>query len=332
MPGQQAARKTDPCMHGGVIVTGSSDTTIGGLAAARWGDGHTCPIHPPGRIVKASTTVMINGVGAARMLDTVACGAPATPAPSPPRLKKAAQSYKLNPDNDDDWEKAIYADYKGSDFDGDGAIDTHEVGAGIVSVSKRGQQGNVGGMIKVETLTAKGSVFQNKGGVRAEGKVVGVGEELSVFVGPKGDNGKNPYLEAGGQGELFVAEAKGEALLGYDGRRIGVGAWGKAGAAVLAGEAKGRVGIPIPFTDWTIDIKAGVAGDVGSIGGEIGGMAFWDKQESRLHVMGAFAAKFLAGLGLKFDISIGKKFGAPAPPAPAPDAIRMGCSTVFIGG
>ena len=32
------------------------------------------------------------------------------------------------------------------------------------------------------------------------------------------------------------------------------------------------------------------------------------------------------------DISMGKKFGAVTPPAPAPDAVKLGCGTVFIGG
>src|SRR5438067_2515801 len=77
---QQAARITDPCVHGGAVAMGSPNVLIGSLNAARKGDAHVCPLHPPGKIVKASTTVMINGVGAARRLDNIQCATPPSPA------------------------------------------------------------------------------------------------------------------------------------------------------------------------------------------------------------------------------------------------------------
>src|SRR5262245_31629581 len=78
-----AARMSDQCAHGGKVASGSPDTTIGGLPAARFGDGHVCPIpgHVAGTIVKTSKTVFINGKGAARAGDKVACASPPTPPP-----------------------------------------------------------------------------------------------------------------------------------------------------------------------------------------------------------------------------------------------------------
>jgi uncharacterized Zn-binding protein involved in type VI secretion len=332
---QEAARKTDLCVHGGMVKDGSPDTDIGGLAAARWGDGHICPLHPPGRITSASATVFINSVGAARKLDTILCVAPATPAPGTQPHKVAAH-YKLNPDNEEDWEKALYADYKGSDSDNDGKNDTHEVGLGMVSISKQGEtKDGLGGRFKMDAMTAKGSAFQQYGGTKVEGKASMVSMEGSVYKGPPGDNGKNPYLEGGASGDILSANASYENLMGYDGKRIGVGTMASAGAAVLSGEAKGRVGIPLGWLglkDWSIDIKGGVSGSLESVGAGAGAMAFYDTQEKRFHLKGLLDIAAVLGVGLNIDISIGKKFGAATPPAPAPDAVKLGCSTVFIGG
>ncbi|MBI3915640.1 MAG: PAAR domain-containing protein [Betaproteobacteria bacterium] len=81
---QPAARLTDPTLHAAIpIISGSPDTIIGGLLAARLDDLVTpCPVcctPPPGKIVKASMTVFINDQACARIGDLVACGAGTTP-------------------------------------------------------------------------------------------------------------------------------------------------------------------------------------------------------------------------------------------------------------
>jgi uncharacterized Zn-binding protein involved in type VI secretion len=79
---QPAARLTDNCIHPTVITSGSPDTVVGSLPAARLGDLVTpCPLckTPPGKIVKGSSTVFINSKPAARILDSVACGSPGAP-------------------------------------------------------------------------------------------------------------------------------------------------------------------------------------------------------------------------------------------------------------
>jgi uncharacterized Zn-binding protein involved in type VI secretion len=100
----QAARQGDPTDHGGVIVSGSPDTTIGGIPAARQAtDSHGCPNHGTVPIVTGSPTVLIDGTQAARVGDKLACGsaiasgcatvlfgdAPPAYVPGPPPRKQA---------------------------------------------------------------------------------------------------------------------------------------------------------------------------------------------------------------------------------------------------
>jgi len=83
MPGKPAARMTDMTSHGGTIVGGFPQVLIGGLAAARVTDMHTCPMsdgpkpHVGGPIMPpGSPTVLIGGLFAARMGDMATCVGP----------------------------------------------------------------------------------------------------------------------------------------------------------------------------------------------------------------------------------------------------------------
>jgi len=86
-----AARKGDLTTHGGVLVEGSPDVTIGGMAAARLMDKHVCPLHGPGPVTQTSLTVFINKVGAARVTDACTCMMPASSLPGA-NNQKAEQS------------------------------------------------------------------------------------------------------------------------------------------------------------------------------------------------------------------------------------------------
>ncbi|MCC6456784.1 MAG: PAAR domain-containing protein [Caldilineaceae bacterium] len=81
--GKPAARMGDMTAHGGVITAGCPTVLIGGMAAARVGDDHTCPMsdgpkpHKGGPIMPpGSVTVMIGGMPAARMGDQAVCVGP----------------------------------------------------------------------------------------------------------------------------------------------------------------------------------------------------------------------------------------------------------------
>ena len=68
-----AARKTDPTIHGGMIVEGSPNVTIGFLPAARAGDMAIC-VGPPDAISQGESSVLIGGKPAARLGDPMQHG------------------------------------------------------------------------------------------------------------------------------------------------------------------------------------------------------------------------------------------------------------------
>jgi len=121
MAGMPAARKSDLTVHAPVIVaTGSPDTTIGNLPAARLNDVATpCPLPPckppQGKIVSSSTTVFINNLGAARVGDAVLDGAGATP-PGPGGCSHAAAvGYQAR--SQDHYEAIIAVEHEQSAWD-----------------------------------------------------------------------------------------------------------------------------------------------------------------------------------------------------------------------
>lgn len=69
------ARITDEGSHGGMIVTGSPDTFVNGLACARIGDTYDCAQHGPNPIVTGSPDSFANSRNIARVGDVAACGA-----------------------------------------------------------------------------------------------------------------------------------------------------------------------------------------------------------------------------------------------------------------
>ena len=69
------ARLGDKTDHGGTIITGSPNTFVNGIPAARVTDKHMCPIHGLNMIIEGAPHATINGLNAARIGDRCACGA-----------------------------------------------------------------------------------------------------------------------------------------------------------------------------------------------------------------------------------------------------------------
>lgn len=71
------ARLGDTSSHGGTITSATGAVTANGIAIARLGDLHTCPIHGHGTtpLVTASSTVSAQGEGVVRVGDRAGCGA-----------------------------------------------------------------------------------------------------------------------------------------------------------------------------------------------------------------------------------------------------------------
>lgn len=93
-----AARKGDLTSHGGVLVEGSPDVTIGGMPAARLMDKHVCPLHGPGPVTQTSLTVFINKVGAARVTDACTCMIPSSSLPGANNGKPEEATWKFKAD------------------------------------------------------------------------------------------------------------------------------------------------------------------------------------------------------------------------------------------
>jgi uncharacterized Zn-binding protein involved in type VI secretion len=77
-----AARVTDLTNHGGLVSgPGVASVLIAGMPAAVMGDLHVCALPPPGHVptvspfVIGSTTVLIGGRPALRVIDACGCGA-----------------------------------------------------------------------------------------------------------------------------------------------------------------------------------------------------------------------------------------------------------------
>jgi uncharacterized Zn-binding protein involved in type VI secretion len=76
----------DSTAHGGTITAGFATVLIGGMAAARVGDMHACPMQTPGTppiphvggpiLPPGSPTVLIGGLPAARVGDMATCTGP----------------------------------------------------------------------------------------------------------------------------------------------------------------------------------------------------------------------------------------------------------------
>lgn len=75
--GSPIARLGDTSSHGGTIITAASRTYANGKPVARKGDLHSCPIEGHGvtPINSGSDSVIVEGQSAARIGDSVACGA-----------------------------------------------------------------------------------------------------------------------------------------------------------------------------------------------------------------------------------------------------------------
>jgi len=78
--GSPIARLGDKSSHGGTIISSASRTYVNGKLVARKGDLHSCPIkgHGVTPITSGSDSVLVEGQPAARIGDSVGCGATIT--------------------------------------------------------------------------------------------------------------------------------------------------------------------------------------------------------------------------------------------------------------
>ncbi len=358
-----AARKGDPTVHGGTIVEGSPNVTIGGSPATHLLHFHSCPLpgHAGGPITQSSPTVFINGLGAARVMDAATCMAPPSGGGGGEGGKDehGELQLKLEGGGDKKWGegegknlreaandardkfgkkesegfKPTLSGKAGKEWKADGALKTFGEGDNKVQLGSGEAKAFAGAGFEAESVR---NVKANVGGkVEAEASAV-------KATGKLGD-AKTGFGEVGGEAKLLTAKADagvGGKLEVKNGKleaayaEAGAG----AGASVVEGKVEGKTkAFRIPFTNWGV-----------SLGGEASGALLTAEARASAHAgyqdgkwsfgFGAKLGALVAGLGFKFNISVEKL--EPPKPAPKPpgvpgvagiDPIAMGCFTVLIG-
>jgi uncharacterized Zn-binding protein involved in type VI secretion len=240
-----AARKFDLTVHFPVIIiTGSPDTTIGYMPAARLNDvGTPCPLPPckppMPKIVSSSKTVFINNLGAARIMDFVHDGAGAKP-PGPGGCShKKATGYKAR--KADHYESIIKVEHEESDWDVedefkrvkyDGTREDEAIPAGVTGGAAKSSDktpstagsphgsGKGGAKSKAQPQSPPAGGGAKVGGGAAPGK--GSGKDSLAYEDEK-KRKKVKKLELKFPVELKFGKAKGKAGYGVGINKIALG-------------------------------------------------------------------------------------------------------------
>lgn len=365
-----AARKGDLTSHGGVLVEGSPDVTIGGMAAARLMDKHVCPLHGPGPVTQTSFTVFINKVGAARVTDACTCMMPASSLPGANNQKAEQSSWKFKADGGKTRETKAEGE----------ATDPKSLGKAWDQAKEKAADDALNKLLTPPD--------PNKS--KWEPKVaIGANKELwSASTVPKGPDGKpvDNYAQffsgktegslaanaeftsvkdmkasAGGkaevEGSLFKAagkagdhkewgEVSGEAkvLTAKADANIGAQAEVKngkleslygeasagAGASVVEGKVEGKKSWKLPFVNWRIGIGGEASGAL--LTAEARASAYAGYRDGKFQMgFGAKVGALLAGLGFKFNITIEKDDPPAEPPKPPGVPGVAGIDPIVVG-
>lgn len=350
-----AARKTDPTVHGGMIVEGSPNVTIGYLPAARLLDKHVCPIHGPGPITQSSLTVFINGMGAARQTDACTCMVPAKGAGggssssspntqfklglerkqnvrenSQEKVKEGNDPWKDKPPKDPTTKVTASISREFGKADSMGKDDHFQMMSGSrKGTATLGYEGELGNLKNAKVdASAK---YELEGSVaRAQGQL--------------GDVKSGSVAQVKGEGKLLTAKAsaQGGATVQFKNgvlQQASVGGEAGAGASVVEGKVSGQTkAFKLPFINYGISFNGEASGALLTAEAKASAMAGY-KDGKWTFGFGAKLGAAIAGLGFKFGFTI-EKLPPPAPPPEPPgvpgfagiDPIAMGCMTVLVGG
>lgn len=332
----QASRLTDKTIHLGAVLTGSSDTLIGGLPAARVDDGHVCPLHSGGPVAQGSSTVLINNRRAARVGDKLVC----VPGPPPPPVEPTVggkAGHKFEPDKLREKEKGY-----GDDAEKPGEKKEKDK-APLVKVEASKNLAKGEGEVK-KFAGEHGKLLAGKysADLKASAEINGIRDMKAQLGGEASASGSVVSMEAKGEGkygkasasaDVLTAEAKvgGGAAIDTKKGEGKVGVEAGIGAAVFKGKIEGEsAGWRIPFTNWEIGVQGGVEGTL--LGVEAKGHAeiSFNKKDGFKMGAGGKVSAFLAGLGIDIGIFIRPRKTVDAP-KPAPDMLATGEPTVLIG-
>lgn len=366
-----AARKGDLTTHGGVLVEGSPDVTIGGMPAARLMDKHVCPLHGPGPVTQTSLTVFINKVGAARVTDACTCMIPSTSLPGANNQKGQQSEWKFKGDGSGTKENKY-----GTEGEGTGkTLKEAFRKANDQALDKAAEQLMNGRDPKDQAWKPKVAVGTNKElwsastiPKGADGKPVDnyaqffSGETKgSLSANAEFESVRNMKATAGGK-----AEAEGS-LFRAAGKAGDARGWGEVSgeAKVLTAKADAGAGGQFAVKDGKVDaayVEAGagagasvVEGKVEgkktfklpfvnwgvTVGGEASGAlltaearasAYAGYRDGKFQMgFGAKVGALLAGLGFKFNVSIEKLDPPAEPPKPPGVPGVAGIDPIAIG-
>jgi hypothetical protein len=305
-------------------------------------------------VISSSATVLIGKSLAARVGDSCACFCASTIAVGvPPVVGPDAPPQQVSTDDrgrmadavdrdvleGDDPLSGFHAEAELLDGDRDG---TYDRARAAVRVAHAGTEecADVGASEfcarqETEFGTADAEARFSSGdagfGYGARAKAAAIEHESQMSIGPSG-NGANPHAAVGAKGKLANAEADADVLLLHDGKDIGFRARGKAEAQVASGEVNGDFRITIGR--YSLGFKAYAEGDVGGVGGGLGGGQYYDTQEDRFHWELMVGIQVLLGFELGFDISFGRDYPSELWATIVgrfPNSIVTGDATVLIG-
>lgn len=349
-----AARKTDLTVHGGVIVEGSPNVTIGWLPAARLLDKHVCPLHGPGPITESSFTVHINGMGAARMGDACTCMIPSKGAGGGTNEKGEPIKFGIGPEKkwgekSKEWEKEEKGPWKKTPESEPKAKLTAELSK---EFGKFGNAEEKKGPLETGVWESKGQAkvgyegeLSNLKNAKAEVSAKYEIEGSAVKAkGQVGDVEKGSFAQGGAEAKLLTAKAGasgGAYFEAKDGKieKAYLGGEAGAGGSVVEGKLEGKTkAFKLPFINWGVSFNGEVSGALLTAEAKASAMAGY-KEGKWTFGFGAKLGAAIAGLGFKFGFSI-EKLDPPAPPPEPPgipgfagiDPIAKGCFTVLVGG
>ncbi len=337
--GKPAARVLiDTAGHSGPIMTGSFNVLIGGMPAARQGDGFTCTSHGIGSIIEGEKTVLINGKPAARMGDKTSCDTPPDspvqgPSPAKDEIKyfsidKNADENGLSPtEYPDNLEVRAPQVYYGTKRNHeDGTYDKYVAGGVLSEFRAKGEwwepygegKGGVGGSGGFSVLKAggEGNVYTGKNGVfgseiKTKGSVVSGDGEIHL------GNTDILYGKGKATGDLLYFEGNHISKIYNTDKQTGFEWEETAEAGVGKGDLSFSLDTPfISFNeenyeyseDGTRKSRGGnkLGGTVGGVGGTIGAGGYWAKDDYKLN--GHFKIGGKIGLGLDVGLDVSFKF------------------------
>ena len=318
--GKPAARLGDPTAHGGIISVGNPTVLIGETLGSSEAGGiiGAFKIHAMQNALSAIGGQPINlafqlmNLSLASKTGDTFCEVCNSGKSFFSKMDVVKKDEVKVGDTKEDGDQILYAKagYKKYESDSAKGIEGNAE-AGVLSTESNydGKYGGASSTADIGHAAAEGYVGINKRGLGMGARGKAEAEVLKSSVGAYvGSDKLNPIAKGEVEGKLLSAKAEGEFLLGDSGEKVGFIAEGELGASIASATGKTTFGIPIPFSNLSIQFTGKVGADAGAAGVGGGAHTYYDKKEKRGHAGGKVKLAAVVGGELDFDISFGNKF------------------------